>query len=117
MQQPKIEVRARDERRRDEVCAKWSTVEGERETAYEVLCGKREREGEKKARWEVEQRESRRKRGKEEDERRGTQQLRGYVCNEDLSKREDQQRGGKSGPCYRGRSEGWMPNTGGEVER
>lgn len=27
MQQPKIEVRARDERRRDEVCAKWSTVE------------------------------------------------------------------------------------------
>lgn len=27
MQQPKIEVRARDERREDEVCAKWSTVE------------------------------------------------------------------------------------------
>lgn len=44
MQQPKIEVRARDERRRDEVCAKWSTVEREeREKArgvdrvYEVL--------------------------------------------------------------------------------
>lgn len=30
MQQPKIEVRARDERRRDEACAKWSTVERER---------------------------------------------------------------------------------------
>lgn len=27
MQQPKIEVRARDERRRDEARAKWSTVE------------------------------------------------------------------------------------------
>lgn len=38
MQQPKIEVRVRDERRRDEACAKWSTVEGERE--YEVLCEK-----------------------------------------------------------------------------
>lgn len=40
MQQPKIEVRARDERRRDEVCAKWSTVErGKRERgrAYKVL--------------------------------------------------------------------------------
>lgn len=37
MQQPKIEVRARDERRRDEVCAKWSTVER----------GKRERERER----------------------------------------------------------------------
>lgn len=32
MQQPKIEVRARDERRRNEVCAKWSTVESERAT-------------------------------------------------------------------------------------
>lgn len=40
MQQPKIEVRARDERRRDEVCAKWSTVERERERGvYEVLWG------------------------------------------------------------------------------
>ncbi len=59
MQQPKIEVRARDERRRDEVCAKWSTVErGERER-------ERERESmkyfEKKARWEAEQRKSTRK--------------------------------------------------------
>lgn len=38
MQQPKIEVRARDERRRDEVCAKWSTVErGERERDWECM--------------------------------------------------------------------------------
>lgn len=35
MQQPKIEVRARDERRRDEACAKWSTVEREREKYFE----------------------------------------------------------------------------------
>lgn len=47
MQQPKIEVRVRDESRRDGACAKWSTVQG----------GEREREsikyfeGGEKTRW------------------------------------------------------------------
>jgi len=57
MQQLKIEVRARDERREDEVCAKWSTVErAERERQGECM-----RYFEKKARWEAEQRKSTRK--------------------------------------------------------
>lgn len=35
MQQLKIEVRVRDERRRDEACAKWSTVGRETEVLSE----------------------------------------------------------------------------------
>lgn len=66
MQQPKIEVRARDERRRDEVCAKWSTVERESDRK----CVKYFEERKKKARWEATQREITRKRGKEKDERK-----------------------------------------------
>lgn len=62
----------------------------------------------KRARWEAEQRKSRRKRGKDEDERRRMYQLGGYVCNEDLSKCGDQQHRGKSGLSYRGRLERWM---------
>ena len=54
MQQPKIEVRARDERRRDEACAKWSTVERGRQAECTKYF-------EKKARWEAEQRKSTRK--------------------------------------------------------
>lgn len=69
---------------------------------YEVLWVK------KKARWEPEQRKSTRKWGKDEDERRRMYQLRGYFCNEDLSKCGDQQRRGKSGLSCRGGSEEWM---------
>lgn len=39
MQQSKIEVRARDERR-DEACAKWSAVEKGKEIMVYVLEGK-----------------------------------------------------------------------------
>ncbi len=59
MQQPKIEVRARDERRRDEACAKWSTVERGRESVERESMKYFEKK--KKARWEAEQRKSTRK--------------------------------------------------------
>lgn len=69
MQQPKIEVRARDERRRDEVCAKWSTVErGERErgsVSVKYFEGKKKPDG-KQNKGKAEENEERRKmRGEE----------------------------------------------------
>lgn len=48
MQELKIEVRVRDEKRRDEACAKWSTVKRvsrEGEGGYEVLWGEKKPDG------------------------------------------------------------------------
>lgn len=114
MQQPKIEVRARDERRRDEACAKWSTVERERgmregkrdrERGYEVLWEKKKK---KKARWEAEQREGTRKNEegrKMRGEERGNWEVMFVtrICqNVKINSTEANQ-------CsYRTRSQGWM---------
>lgn len=121
MQQPKIEVRARDERRRDEACAKWSTVERERgmregkrdrERGYEVLWEKKKK---KKPDGKQNKGKAQEKWRREEDERRRARQLRGYVCNEDLSKCEDQQRRGKS-VLLQNEITGMDANTGGKVK-
>lgn len=106
MQQPKIEVRVRDETRKDEACAKWSTV---REREYEVLWGKKPDGKQNKG-------ENTRKGGKEGDERRRTQQLRGYICNKNLSEREDQQCGEESA-LSQSQIRQMDANTGGKVKR
>lgn len=112
MQQPKIEVRVRDERRRDETRAKWSTVvrERAREREWSTLSGGKKPDGKQN------NGENTRKWGKEKDERRGTQQLRGYVCNESLSEREDQQHRGKSGLLQR-EIRRMDANSGGRIKR
>ena len=50
------------------------------------------------------------------DERRRTQQLRGYICNKNLSEREDQQCGEESG-LSRSQIRQMDANTGGKVKR